>query len=184
MGVSGAKGYSPEPLTKRNVHWNPGPDSFEGYIKPILRPSYVTVSLEEGHNHGYIHKFNLKKGTWLDTTGQHPIFKCRTCYQNSRNPTDVASFYHYALRSEGEFYYKTCLKKRYEKVSRCNLKGYYTLYNGTMFDDSAWKQLKRMVPKYRTFGEATNNITFEPSDLYISWLESEEDQNETKDGEY
>ena len=111
MGISGAKQYTPIPLTKRNVHWNPGPDSWQGYVKPILRPSYVS------DNTGHIHKFNINKGNWLDTTGQRPIFKCRSCYQNTRNPTDVAVFYHYALRSEGEFYYKTCLKKRYEKES-------------------------------------------------------------------
>lgn len=169
MGISGAKQYTSIPLTKRNVHWNPGPDSWQGYVKPILRPSYVS------DNTGHIHKFNMKKGNWLDTTGQHPIFKCRSCYQNTRNPTDVAVFYHYALRSEGEFYYKTCLKKRYEKESRCNLKGYYTLYNGTMFDDLAWQQLVRMVPKYgRIYGQAIINVTtFEPSELYTSWLKSQ-----------
>ena len=90
MGISGAKQYTPTPLTKRNVHWNPGPDSWQGYVKPILRPSYVS------DNTGHIHKFNIKKGNWLDTTGQRPIFKCRSCYQNTRNPTDVAVFYHYA----------------------------------------------------------------------------------------
>jgi len=68
-----------------------------------------------------------------------------------------------------------CIFKRYEKESRCNLKGYYTLYNGTMFDDLAWQQLARMVPKYgRMYGQAIDNVTtFEPSELYTSWLKSQ-----------
>mmetsp|Transcript_38521 Transcript_38521/g.80730 ORF Transcript_38521/g.80730 Transcript_38521/m.80730 type:complete len:401 (-) Transcript_38521:181-1383(-) len=166
MGISGSKDYSPVPLTKRNVNWNPD-EAWEGYVKPIVRPTYIA---DDSLNH--LHTFDLKKGKeWIDTTGKHPIFRCTKCYGNRRNPTDVAIFYHYALRSEGEFYYKTCLKKRYEK-SRCNLKGYYTLYNGTIFDDTAWEQLMRMVPKYRRYGKA-DNVTFEPSERYISWLKRE-----------
>lgn len=172
MGISGEKEYAPVPLTKRNINWNPH-EAWEGYIKPILRPSYIAERT------GHIHKFKLKKGEWLDTTGQPPIFRCQRCYNNRRNPIDVALFYHYALRSEGEFYYKTCLKKRYEKDSRCQLKGYYTLYNGTIFDDAAWEQLTRMVPKYRRYGKA-DNVTFEPSERYITWLKSQEDETATK----
>ena len=79
--------------------------------------------------------------------------------------------------------YEAIDKKQEEKVGKCNLKGYYTLYNGTIFDDSAWRQLKRMVPKYRAFGEATHNVTFEPTELYTSWLKSNENENVTEDGE-
>ena len=44
-----------------------------------------------------------------------------------------------------------------------------------MFDDLAWQQLVRMVPKYgRIYGQVIDNVTtFEPSELYTSWLKSE-----------
>ena len=168
MGISNQKQYQPIPVTRRNVNWNPW-ESQSGFVKAIVRPTYVA-----DRSRHYVHVVDLKKGNHLDTTGQ-PV-KVKFHFQNERIVDDVAVLFHYGTKSEGEFYYKTCVKKRddVKGFSFCGQKGkYFSVYNGTIFDDSAWKQLTRMVPKYRRFGEA-ENITFGPSEGYALWLESQQ----------
>ncbi|EJK72860.1 hypothetical protein THAOC_05561 [Thalassiosira oceanica] len=149
MGVSGRRRYSPEPITKRNVHWS-DEHSRSNFVKGINRRVFVADD-----NDNWVHGVRLKSGyRHLDTTGQPR--KAKYKYTNTRNPTDVAVFFHYALKSEEELYYKTCFKSRPDGASRCNDPNYYKLYNGTVFDDAAWRQLLRMVPRYRRFGEAAN----------------------------
>ncbi|KAL7539244.1 hypothetical protein ACHAXR_009118 [Thalassiosira sp. AJA248-18] len=158
MGISGHKDYTPVPVTKRDVNWSKH-RAHDELMKPFVRPTYV-----KDETRHYIHKVDLKKGKWLDTSGNPPDLKYQ--FQNRRNPTDVAVLFHYALKSAGEFHYKTCIKSRpnedlnYRGFCNNKNKHYYSPYNGTIFDDSAWKQLKRMVPKYRRFGEAAN-VTYE-----------------------
>ena len=62
-------------------------------------------------------------------------------------PLDMAVLYHYPFKSgEG------IIKHASGRNATCNNPQYYANYNGTEFDDTAWKQLTRMVPKYRWFG--------------------------------
>jgi len=78
--------------------------------------------------------------------------------ENENRPYDVAVLYHYAFKSEGEFQNKICVRghSRAEGQSQtpmCGNPKYYKLFNGTEYDDLAWKQLTRMVPKYRVYDE-------------------------------
>lgn len=172
MGISNQKQYTPVPVTRRNVNWNPW-ESQSGFVKAIVRPTYVA-----DRSRHYVHVVDLKKGNHLDTTGR-PV-QVKFNFQNERAVDDVAVLFHYGTKSEGEFHYKTCVKKRddVKGLSFCGQQGkgnykYFSVYNGTIFDDSAWKQLTRMVPKYRRNREA-ENVTFEASEGYALWLKSQQ----------
>ena len=161
MGISGEKQYTPIPITKRNFHFSRDKANHRT-IKVIVRPSYVAKAMYWKHSV----MLKEKRYKWVDTTGKqisHPAKDYRRM-QNDNMPLDVAVLYHYPFKSEEEFYYKTCIKgtslhKRGE-TPMCNNPQYYAIYNGTEFDDTAWKQLTRMVQKYRRFGEA-KNITYQ-----------------------
>ena len=48
------------------------------------------------------------------------------------------------------------------ETSKCDDSGYYSLFEGEEFDDRAWRQLKRMVPKYGAYddeGKASDTNT-------------------------
>ena len=63
------------------------------------------------------------------------------------------------FKSDEEFHYKTCVRGWEGKKIYCN-KQYYRVHESRQeFDDSAWRQLVRMVPRYGVFGDATNNST-------------------------
>lgn len=152
MGTSSITKYSPVPVTKRNVHV----ESVWDTIKVIVRPGYVATDMR------WRHSVILKKGDWVDTSGKvirYDLTDWRR-QSNKDGPVDVAVLHHYPFKSDEEFFYKTCVKgtsvhKRGE-IPMCKNPKYYTLVNGTEFDDAAWKQLKRMVPKYAVFDEANN----------------------------
>ncbi|KAL7550766.1 hypothetical protein ACHAWF_017008 [Thalassiosira exigua] len=155
MGVSGQRQYSPVPVVKRNVHYQEG-CARNGTIKVIVRPSYVADKLH------WDHSVMLKRGRWVDTNGKvhaHPLGSYRRA-QNAYKPFDVAVLYHYPFRSDEEFRYKTCARgtSLHERgvLPMCNNPKYYRICDGTEFDDAAWKQLTRMLPKYRIYGEANN----------------------------
>ncbi|KAL7535360.1 hypothetical protein ACHAXR_007012 [Thalassiosira sp. AJA248-18] len=155
MGISKEKQYTPVPVTKRNVHYNDAGARHQT-IKVIVRPSFVAK-----HMH-WKHSVMLDKGRWVDTTGKKHVWPVGTFrrMQNEDEPLDVAVLYHYPFKSEEEFIYKTCVKgtslHQRGLLPMCNNSKYYNIYNGTEFDDTAWKQLTRMVPKYRVYGEATD----------------------------
>ena len=77
-------------------------------------------------------------------------------------PTDVGVIYHYKYKSEEEFYTKSCLRGDsllprgdMAKCDHMHNKGNFPR-NGSDFDDGAWKQLTRQVPKYTIFDRMTN----------------------------
>lgn len=156
MGTSNQKQYTPIPVTKRNVHYDKS-QAMHATIKVIVRPSHVTNPMH------WRHSAMLKKGKrWVDTNYKKHEYK-RQDWRRQHNydqPLDVAVLYHYAFRSEGEFRYKTCVRgtslhPRGERPM-CDNPKYYALHNGTEFEDTAWRQLTRMVPKYKKYGEAVN----------------------------
>ena len=74
-------------------------------------------------------------------------------------PTDVAVLYHYRFKSEYEFFVKSCIGgeaiRSQGVMPKCDhmmRKQNYPRKGGD-FDDLAWKQLIRMVPKYAIFDE-------------------------------
>ncbi|KAL7530802.1 hypothetical protein ACHAXR_003681 [Thalassiosira sp. AJA248-18] len=155
MGTSNEKQYTPVPVTKRNVHTN----GMYGTIKVIVRPSYVSKE-PSGY---WDHSVMLQKGNWVDTNGKRHSYhrKSPNRRENYDKPDDVAVLYHYIFKSEDEFHYKKCVRgNSLGSKSMCNYAGYYKLFNGTMFDNTTWKQLTRMVPKYKVYGQAINTSTF------------------------
>jgi hypothetical protein len=145
MGMSSERHYTPVPVLRRNVHGDSSPT-----IKVIVRPENVADDMR------WLHSVSLKPGKlWIDTDNRRPDAP----NLNIDGPTDAALLYHYPLKSFGELRYKTCVRgtsiHERGKTPFCD-KPYYPLTNGTEFDDTAWRQLIRMVPKYRVYGEAVN----------------------------
>jgi len=66
----------------------------------------------------------------------------------------VGEIYHYKYKSEEEFYMKSCVRgdslSRRGDMTKCgHMSGYGNFpRDGDAFDDLAWRQLKRQVPKY------------------------------------
>ncbi|KAL7465533.1 hypothetical protein ACHAXS_005867 [Conticribra weissflogii] len=141
MGLSNQTSYKPLPVTMRNVYAG----DVWAFIKPILRPDYAADELN------WFHGVSLKKGLMIDTTGRK-IKQNRRKRGNDDKPSDVALFYHYRFKSMEELRQKTCVRGDViGKEKLCNNKAYLRDAYGKTFDDSAWRQLKRMVPKYADF---------------------------------
>ena len=104
---------------------------------------------------------NSQQGYLVDTTGKKRVANGEGGWKRRQNniggPYDAAALHHYAFKSEEEFNHKLCVRGHSREVGtsqvpHCNNPKYY-YYNETAqeFDDSAWKQLLRMVPKYRVY---------------------------------
>mmetsp|Transcript_3439 Transcript_3439/g.6303 ORF Transcript_3439/g.6303 Transcript_3439/m.6303 type:complete len:367 (-) Transcript_3439:117-1217(-) len=145
MGLSNQTSYKPLPVTSRNVHTG----GAGILIKPIIRPDYASDELN------WLHGVSLKKGLVIDTRGRK-IKKKRRKRGNDDKPSDVALFYHYRFKSMEELLQKTCIRGDVIGKNQCKKKGYLTDARGDTFDDSAWRQLKRMVPKYIQFENDLN----------------------------
>jgi len=149
MGTSNETEYSAVPVTKRNVNVH----STNWVVKAIVRPAYVADIMD------WSHTVMLKRGHWVDTSGtiiQRLISTAKCCnpHRHDNGPTDVGQIFHYKYKSDQEFYWKSCvrgdsLKQRgdMEKCGHMNNRGNFPR-DGTAFDDAAWRQLTRMVPKY------------------------------------
>jgi len=165
MSESNETSYSPVPITKRNVH-----GERYGTMKNIVRPNYAAEQIEYGW-----HTVTLSKGYMVDTNGKTRIANGQGGYsvrqENKDGPFDIAVLHHYAFKSKQELDFKLCsrgnaLEKDGVKAT-CNSK-YYTLHQDKLnYNDDAWKQLKRMVPKYRIYDESTNKDTVMEKDTPI-----------------
>mmetsp|Transcript_7232 Transcript_7232/g.14835 ORF Transcript_7232/g.14835 Transcript_7232/m.14835 type:complete len:357 (-) Transcript_7232:52-1122(-) len=164
MGTSNETHYKPVPVTKRNVH-SPG---VEGTIKVIVRPDYAADG-----DLGWSHSVKLKKGYWVDTSGKRIHNKGWKRQANQNAPTNVALLYHYRYKSEEEHVNKICKRDNVLKATgihpMCDDEGRRRQYergmHGTMFDDSAWKKMIQMVPKYAAFDNSsamTSTISMYP----------------------
>lgn len=154
MTVSNETNFRPLPILKRNIHAN----GLWGTIKVIVRPSYVDTERWD-----WKHSVRLKKGNWVDTTGE--VIKRPNDWRKQANnggKSDVAVLYHYRFKSPSEFYNKNCIRgdvlnsgfpkcTQHQKGDRVE----QGMYGGTV-DMLAWKQLKKMVPKYAIFDNNTN----------------------------
>jgi len=154
MGTGNATAYSPVPITKRNVHFD---RDMHGTLKVIVRPSYVDQPLD------WRHSVILKKGLWFDTNRLRIERKGPKDWRRQVHPLkpgDVAVLYHYAFKSDEELYYKQCVRgdSLHVENAQCNNTKYYPMVRGWRFDDTAWRQLVRMVPKYGVaYGDAISN---------------------------
>ena len=152
MGTSSERQYTPVPVLRRNVH-----GCGSGTIKVIVRPENVADDMR------WRHSVLLKPGKlWIDTDNRSHYYPPGDWHRQSNNdgPIDVALLYHYPFKSEGEFRYKTCVRgtslSQRGDTPMCDNPSYYLLTNGVEFDHTAWRQLTRMVPKYRVYGEPVN----------------------------
>ena len=165
MGTSNQTSYKPYPVTKRNLHLHTY-EPLTTIIKTIVRPTYVKDPMD------WSHSVLLKKGHWVDTNGvriprMHSLTRVkRPPYQWSRGPTNVAALYHYRFKSEAEFVNKVCnrgdaLEKRPvpggsdAKFPKCiNIKKPQNYpRTGGVYDDTAWKFMKRICPRYGIYDQ-------------------------------
>ena len=75
---------------------------------------------------------------------------------NLDRPVDVAVIHHYKYLSSKEFRWKSCVRKTVDdKYKDCgNTQELSSApYAGSVYDDSAWRLLKKNVPKYAAFDE-------------------------------
>lgn len=154
IGTSGETKYTPIPITKRNKHSEP---EVSPTVKVIVRPEYVNETQIK-----WVHTVDLVKGAeWYDTS--HTIRKWDHYgswdkkyerISNHNKPSDVALLYHYKFKSAEELHYKKCIRGRVNvggKTDQCRNKNYDVGSNADKFDDLAWQQLTRMLPKYQQF---------------------------------
>ena len=106
---------------------------------------------------------SLTKGYMVDTRGKRRKANGKGGWQerqaNNNGPSDIAVLHHYAFKSEEEAHLKLCVRGSAFKGGTpfCGIKTYYGLIEDQIeFDDTAWKQLTRMVPKYRVYGDTAN----------------------------
>lgn len=159
MGTSNETSYTPTPVTKRNIHVHPF-TAWSRIVKAIVRPTYVDDYMD------WSHTVMLKRGHWVDTNGTvipRITSTARCCNPHDyAGPRDVGIIYHYKYKSEEEFYMKSCLRGDslklrgdMEKCGHMRNTGNFPR-GGIDYDDLAWKQLKRQVPKYAIFDRTTN----------------------------
>ncbi len=88
---------------------------------------------------------------WIDISYQDSIGSI-----NYDRPVDVAVLHHYQYLSSKEFRWKSCTRKTVDdKYKDCDVTRNVTVtpYVGTVHDDSAWRMLKKNVPRYAAFDE-------------------------------
>ncbi|KAL7504958.1 hypothetical protein ACHAXN_005435 [Cyclotella atomus] len=147
MGNSNETHYKPLPVLKRFVHSS----GVMGFVKVIVRPDYAADKLQ------YLHSIQLKKGKTVDTSGKSVTNSGWRRQANNDGPEDSALFYHYKFKSLEEYEIKNCRRGHAldaGRAERHNCGKDLSLdfaRNGTKFDNTAWMQLKRMVPKYTMF---------------------------------
>lgn len=73
---------------------------------------------------------------------------------NYDRPVDVAVIHHYKYLSPKEFYWKSCVRKTVDdKYKDCSTSKNMNPYGGRIRDDSAWRTLKKNVPKYAMYDQ-------------------------------
>jgi hypothetical protein len=67
------------------------------------------------------------------------------CIKNG--DTSVAAIYHFKYKSKEEFHQKSCVRGRIFKHATSNC-GRLEHLTGEIFDDTVWRTLQRIEPKY------------------------------------
>jgi hypothetical protein len=147
MGTSNQTHYKPLPVLKRFLHSS----AVMGFVKSIVRPDYAADDLR------WRHSIQLKRGNTVDTSGKTVNNVGWRRQANEGGPEDTALFYHYKFKSVEEYETKICkrgdsLDTERHKRKNCGREASLDWgMNGTKFDNTAWIQLKKMVPKYARF---------------------------------
>jgi hypothetical protein len=145
--------YRPRPVTSRFVRIR----VLNDHVKSIARVADIDLTKRLHAHYPYLKSPPILHGT------QHDTDKHSTqAHRNGAKPSDVAVFYHYDTKSWKEYISKR-LRGRSDNVAgtvddlderlvRFAKNGVF-VENGTIFDDSAWKLLKKMHPKYAMYDE-------------------------------
>lgn len=153
FGSGNTSMYAPQPVTKRFLYRDgETPETRHGNqwanVKSILK-------LEDYGNYPQSpHSMKTRRGGWKDTSGGGSFDKIGAT--NKDRPTDVAVLHHYKYLSPKEFHWKSCVRKTVDdKFKECDgdKQESSVSYKGHTFDDTAWKLLKKNVPKYAMFDE-------------------------------
>ena len=143
FGTSGHVSYIPLPMTKRFCLRMP---DVNPHVKTIVRLSDMDM---EQFPRG-AHYQNLRTGTQHDTRNNSfsgPF--------NPDGPTDVVVLHHIWTKSEKEYKFKTCtrgfvahgIENRTLNFPHCGT----IPPTGSVFDNAAWLELKKRVPRYAVF---------------------------------
>jgi hypothetical protein len=155
FGTSGRIAYSPAPVTQRFMYRE---EIVSDRVKSIVRLRDMDFNKVPHCHFPYLVNVTDQK----DTTGTH--FQGML---NPHGPTDVAVLAHYRWKSHNEFLakrmrgkadkdkkkgmYEKWLKEA-KKLLKAAIDGSEPLQNkNEFFDDSAWKAMKKYVPKYAVF---------------------------------
>lgn len=151
MGTCGREVYSPQPLTKRfQYRTSKYPNE---HIKTIVRLEHMNMTKEPHAHYPY-----LKEGYKRVTTSGKPSLDHRAA--GGKDDLDVALIYHYTYKSYKEYLFKRQYRGRAtvnstdpSHAALINVAKSRKLPIGDVFDDTAWKAMKRIVPKYGYYDE-------------------------------
>jgi len=166
FGTAGRRIYSPQPVTERFLYRRPEPEHHANvifHVADLRKDSLPPVRLKEGTS-------------CRDTSGQI----VSNCTSNPQKRTDVAVF-HYYLRSIKESSHKMGQPLHMNETFNIRDTLDYDLVNGTVYDDSAWQALQRLVPKYGMYNVdlAGQGPRFPPQPPTTPLLQKKYSANET-----
>jgi len=151
FGTANQTSYSSMPVTQRFQYHMGDPDfrvktivNTKGYMR-LQSPYWVYLknNTMRRDTHGNFIRGKRAAGTRLPSVHQH-------------GTTDIAALYHYKTKSVEEFSDKFCCRGDVYDVGngrrRCEngeIKEKELSQPGHIHDDTAWKMLQKLVPKYR-----------------------------------
>mmetsp|Transcript_24095 Transcript_24095/g.35521 ORF Transcript_24095/g.35521 Transcript_24095/m.35521 type:complete len:173 (-) Transcript_24095:717-1235(-) len=149
MGTADRTQYSPIPVTKRfQLH-----NGTQNQVKMIARPEDV-VGFETPHSiHLKDYVNNETCRGWRDTSRTFGNFSDRGNKNFARPEPQVAAVFHYRLKSQREFVWKSCVRLRWGTLLHPNSTCGLETWSGTDFEDTAWQILKTRIPRYAVFDD-------------------------------
>ncbi|KAL9180266.1 hypothetical protein ACHAXT_008236 [Thalassiosira profunda] len=156
FGSGNTQMYSPLPVTKRFVFrdGNTEQDRHQVWhnVKSVLKLSDYGGYPKSPHSMKTKPRTAGSDKAWIDTNGKGNFDKIGA--SNFDRTTDVAVIHHYKYLSPKEFYWKSCVRKTVDdRLKDCGTSMKSKQYFGRVYDDLAWQQLKRNVPRYAMFDQ-------------------------------
>ncbi|KAL3809303.1 hypothetical protein ACHAXA_009427 [Cyclostephanos tholiformis] len=159
FGTNSRDMYSPLPVTKRftlrdgTSESDRHPSEWHN-VKAILKLSDYGQYPKSPHSMTTNKRTAGSEKAWIDTNGKSNFDSIGSV--NYDRPVDIAVLHHYKYLSSKEFRWKSCTRKTVDdKYKDCDVTRNVTRtpYVGSIHDDSAWRTLKKNVPKYAAFDE-------------------------------
>lgn len=151
LGTAGREVYSPQPLTKRFRYATS--DTVSNHLKTIARLEHMDME-KEPHAHF----------TWMkpgyDRKMLNGVIPKGHLGHGGRKEKAPALLYHYTYRSYKEYLFKRLYRGRatvnatdpshQDLIGQAKAKA---IPKGNVYDDRAWKAMKKLVPKYQYYDE-------------------------------